>query len=445
MDIRGKGVERYSLSGELLASYESYAAAGRDKTVFPSGKQCINKYVNKNILYKNFIWKKSSSATMPKGEVRDVTIKGVSFQVSSCGLIRKKFKNKWNSWSEGSVVSNNNQRIYFEIVCSKKINGKNVKLFRERVHKIVLFAFFTEIKGSDGRDFYPALGGDDFEGYLEKWRKSNFILCPDATWEEFCEEYERPIVDAVSGKQTNFSIDHLSHKPSDMRSNDIRNLELVNKKENHRRAMKKRAETGNSGPGFRYGFLVDDKFYGNIYAAIEAEEKIVDKGEQLIFKNNKLNRRARGGRTQHIDEGYYIEGNSGRKFWKRVQLAEPKDGEQWKTGEYKGETFVVSNFGRFKLHGCIVEGWKNSTEYIRFGSHGSHVAHRIVASIWNKKDLDETISRTGLSHEKLVVRHLDNDKPNNKHTNLKWGTTKENNQDIGSVKKKKRKIEHKSS
>ena len=105
----------------------------------------------------------------------------------------------------------------------------------------------------------------------------------------------------------------------------------------------------------------------------------------------------------------------------------------------------MSNLGRFKLHGCIVEGSKKSKEYIRFGSYSTHQAHRIVASIWNKKDLDETISRTGLSHEKLVVRHLDNDKHNNKHTNLKWETTKEKNQDIASAKKKKRKMEHKSS
>jgi len=92
--------------------------------------------------------------------------------------------------------------------------------------------------------------------------------------------------------------------------------------------------------------------------------------------------------------------------------------EIYKSIEYKGYTFSVSNEGNVEHQNCkgIRRLHKNSSGYLSFTiGNKLFLAHRLVA-----------LAHVDNPHNKLFVNHKDGDKLNINATNLEWVTKSEN-------------------
>lgn len=92
--------------------------------------------------------------------------------------------------------------------------------------------------------------------------------------------------------------------------------------------------------------------------------------------------------------------------------------ENWKTIEFKGRTFIVSDHGRVKyLNGkdkCYALHL-SSSGYPSFTKDKIYLVHRMVA-----------IAFIPNPENKLFVNHIDGNKQNNHVSNLEWVTKREN-------------------
>lgn len=121
----------------------------------------------------------------------------------------------------------------------------------------------------------------------------------------------------------------------------------------------------------------------------------------------------------------------------RMEIAAPKNrslaGEQWVSLLGFDGTYQVSNLGRIRsldrrvnnrfYKGQLIKANSNSLGYFfvnlaNAGVHRTMSVHRAVLE-----------SFTGRK-EKMVVRHVDNNKANNRLENLSWGTHADNMQDL---------------
>lgn len=88
-------------------------------------------------------------------------------------------------------------------------------------------------------------------------------------------------------------------------------------------------------------------------------------------------------------------------------------------GGIKGAVYEVSNFGRVKANGEIIE--PHGKVYKEFGSH--HSVARAVAELFIPNP-----------ENKPFVDHIDTNKHNNRADNLRWVTAKENSNNVLTLK-----------
>lgn len=104
------------------------------------------------------------------------------------------------------------------------------------------------------------------------------------------------------------------------------------------------------------------------------------------------------------------------------------------------EYFQVSNLGRvwskrtnkILAQGTLKSGYKVISTRIGGRDGKAHClrVHRMVADAFLPPPSEELVEVCGNQHYgKVIVRHLDNCKINNKYTNLSWGTCQDNSND----------------
>lgn len=374
-------IERWSADGKTrLATYDSMASVGRDAIFLPGGipANSIKYSLDKGTVYRGYIWK--SVCFEPIGLVKEITVRGMVVEVSTCGLFRTKLKDAWMPWREGEKDDRGDGLIYYNV--SFGTAGKD--RLRRRVHWLVAYAFLEKLSGMNDFDS-PALD-------------------PSSTYEEFLDECDlKKLV-----------IDHINHPAIGMRSNDIRNLRLVTCGKNARLANAKQKDSVVTNSG-THKWSVDGTVFGSLRLAVYHFYPQFDSHEKVKkFTNSFLSPR----RNREIHG----------RYWERVVEGD-LNGEEWKEGKYQnGDVYMVSNLGRVRTKrktgfGCLRE------RYYRWGKKSIFV-HRLVATIWCADNLRDVMKRTGLPVEKLVVRHiLKRGIPDNRAVNLEWGTSADNNDD----------------
>jgi len=377
--------------------------AGRDRSIFPSGKQAINQYVKggnnkkQGTLYRGNFWHYAPPKFVPTGVVKQIRVGGYDIKVSSCGLVCTRDGSKWSLWKQGSEKGRVGDRVYYDITLGPQKTKKH-----HVIHNIVAYAFMEVIEPN----VYPPN-----MSYEEMMKLPQFEFSPDSTYEEFRTEMKEQ--DAV--------MDHKKHPaPDTMRLNDVRNMRFSTKKQNHAKAVaKQKNQIRDSAQPWR----VDGVLYKSHQSASTTIYGFTTSKERAKFKGRFTSGNRSGFKKGTVVQRLVVDG----RLWEKVPDHQI-EGEEWKPWTHDGKQYQVSNQGRIKGPRGMLAGTKKSTPYHRFAD-GMKGYHQIVAQVWCRDKLEAAIKRTGLPMKDLVVRHINDVKHDNRASNLDWGTVAENNDD----------------